>query len=1427
MSRCVGICLGAMNITVAEETGDGVRFSRFPHEGNVSASLRTIIEEYHGARIGITGRKFRRLVNAPTLPESEAVELAFDSVRGRYPDIDCIVSAGGESFIAYNLDSQGHISSVHTGNKCASGTGEFFLQQVRRMGLSPEQAVTSARHAEPYSVASRCTVFCKSDCTHALNKGVPRERVTAGLCRMMAGKIALLLRTAGANKALVVGGVSQNAIVMEHLALMFPNITVPPEGAFFEALGAMEWAAGNGSGVPAGKGLIRTGVHSFSGLPTIGHGLEKVTFHPSRRGTFTDPEYILGLDVGSTTTKAVLMGTGEKTIISSVYLRTDGDPVGAARSCYRGLLEQLPEGFAPRIVGLGVTGSGRKIAGLHALTDTVINEIIAHAAAAVHFDPEVDTIFEIGGQDAKYTHLTNGVPVDYAMNEACSAGTGSFLEEACRESFGLETEAIGDVALEGTDPPDFNDQCSAFISSDIKTAMQEGLAREDIAAGLVYSVCRNYLSRVRGNRRTGRKIFMQGGVCYNRAVPPAMAQLCGTAIVVPPDPGLMGAFGAALEALRKIEEGTADRKIFSLEGLASRKLEPCRPFVCDGGREKCDRKCLIARYRVDGRVYPFGGACDRHYNLEPGREDAPTSVDMVRMREETVFGLTDPPGKKGTGKRQTIGILSSLFSNTFFSLYRDFFEGLGLETVRSLSIRPDGMEAVGAAFCLPLLHSHGHLHDLLERGVDRIFIPHVKRFPSGDKDAGNCTCPLVQGEPYILRAAFNKPLSDKLLTAIIDFSRPGQAREAFIRLGIDLGFPKGLAARSFQRAFEAWRQGREELSRRAAAFLAEMGSDDSAIILFGRPYNAFTSLANMGIPAKFTSRGYPVIPHDILSAAGRKCRGQQRMYYATGREILAAAEFVRDQAGLFGVFVTSFSCGPDSFIIERFRSIMGDKPYLILELDAHTADAGIDTRIEAFLDVAQSFRRINPVRKDPEAFEPCRIVMENGNALVRTPAGKKIPVTDPEIHLLVPSMGDISSPYFAAALRFAGIRATSVPRPGRDELLLGSECASCKECLPYLLTSGSLRRYMRDRADNHEILLYLVPEANGPCRFGLYGEAIRSLIQKEGMQNTAVFSLSSSNGYQGFPDSLLRRGFLAIAIADGLTDIRAAILTLAREQNVALRTFKEVEDSICLSIASDPEKQLEKILRDGMARLAGLERSGTVQETTKVLLTGEIYVRKDSFSNYEMVRRLAEEGILVRTSPTLEWISYIDHIVITGILGQATLRERMALWLRNRIGARIVGKVQKTLETSGFYSRQDCDMPFLVDRGSRLIHSSLTGEAILTVGATMSEIGDMVHGVISISPFGCMPGRLAEAIITHRLKEDKPLFSRDNSRFWETSRSALPLPFLALETDGSALSQMAEAKLESFIRSAHRLKEEMRKRKEGDVERLTLNVKRA
>ena len=381
--------------------------------------------------------------------------------------------------------------------------------------------------------------------------------------------------------------------------------------------------------------LFKQTSSSFSFLSPLKNYIDKVIFKTrSNRNIEKNEECVLGLDVGSTTTKAVLLAASDGSILASKYLYTNGNPIKAAKECYADLLN-----YDVNIIGLGTTGSGRQIAGLHSNANCVINEITAHSNAAIFYDKDVDTIFEIGGQDAKYSYIVNQVPSDYAMNEACSAGTGSFIEEAALESLGVELLDIEKLAMMGENPPNFSDQCAAFISSDIKTAQQEGLSKENIIAGLVYSICYNYLNRVVGNRRIGAKIFIQGGVCYNKAIPIAMAAISEKELIVPPEPGLMGAFGVALEIKKRINNGLLQPTNYNLSEIIDREVKELPSFICSGGNEKCDIKCSIAMLDIAGKRIPFGGACDKYNRYQQSIEIKKENItDYTQLRNKLVFG---------------------------------------------------------------------------------------------------------------------------------------------------------------------------------------------------------------------------------------------------------------------------------------------------------------------------------------------------------------------------------------------------------------------------------------------------------------------------------------------------------------------------------------------------------------------------------------------------------------------------------------------------------------------------------------------------------------------------------------------------------------------------------------------------------------------
>ncbi|MEE9465720.1 MAG: acyl-CoA dehydratase activase, partial [Candidatus Neomarinimicrobiota bacterium] len=733
-SRAIGLCTGASTITLVElrQNDHGLEVAKVisrAHEGNPK---QVVLEIMAQAKLGetdaiaVTGRRFKEFMTLTDIPEPLAVEKALAHVNGQGDPYNAIISAGGETFIVYKLDRKGRISQVYTGNKCASGTGEFFIQQTRRLDVSLEEASTFGVNEVPYQVSGRCSVFCKSDCTHATNRGVPRGEVVAGLSRMMARKILELLQNIPKDNILIIGGTTRIQAMIDELRREIPALTIPEEATYFEALGAALWASENPTISLNGDQLFAEESSQFDFHPALADASDMVTFAEMERGVVqAGDQCILGLDVGSTTTKIILLRESDLSILGSEYLRTNGDPVGASRQCYQALLDHL-QGTPVRIRGLGVTGSGRKIAGLHALTDGVINEIIAHAQAAIHFDQEVDTIFEIGGQDAKYTFITNGVASDYAMNEACSAGTGSFLEESALETLGIEMEDIADWALKGDRPPNFNDQCAAFISSDIKNTYYEGISKENIVAGLVYSICMNYINRVKGARPVGKKVFMQGGVCYNKAVPLAMAALSGKHIVVPPEPGLMGSYGVALEVKGRLDQDLMAEKEFDLEVLARREVEYRDPFTCAGGKEKCDLACSVNLIRVEGKTYPFGGACNKYYNFRQKLRVNAGEHDLVVRRQELVYDQFAPSQDDLPANAPTIGFVPSFLINTYYPLFAHFFKELGYRPVVAREVDEKGIDQCQAPFCYPCELAHGLFRNLLEMEPDYIFLPQIK-----------------------------------------------------------------------------------------------------------------------------------------------------------------------------------------------------------------------------------------------------------------------------------------------------------------------------------------------------------------------------------------------------------------------------------------------------------------------------------------------------------------------------------------------------------------------------------------------------------------------------------------------------------------------------------------------------------------------------
>jgi predicted CoA-substrate-specific enzyme activase len=1374
--------------------------------------------------IVVTGRKFRKLVKFTNISEPEATELAFTFLNNGHKDYSAVASLGGETFMVYTIDDEGKISNVITRNQCASGTGEFFLQQIKRMDIGLEEVVKIAKDAEPFKVSGRCSVFCKSDCTHALNKGVRKSEVASGLSLMMAEKVDELLKKVKPGKVMVVGGVTKNHVVMDFLKKKIPGIEIPKEASYFEALGAALYGLEHEVNLIEDlNDIFIPRKSSFVFHKPLINFKDRVQFKSMETGKAEEGDIcILGLDVGSTTTKAVIIRKSDNKILASVYLYTHGNPVEASKKCYAELLRQIPENI--KIIGLGTTGSGRQIAGLHALTEGIINEIVAHAAAAVYFDPEVDTIFEIGGQDAKYTYIVNKVPADYAMNEACSAGTGSFIEESAHESLGIKVTEIEPIAMNGDMPPNFSDQCSAFISSDIKTAQQENINKENIVAGLVYSICMNYVNRVKGNRPVGKKIFMQGGVCYNKAIPIAMAALTNKEIIVPPEPGLMGAFGVALEIKEKLELGLMKPGEFFLKELSEREVSYKKPFICIGGRERCDLACTINLIQVKGKTYPFGGACNKYYNVISKTKVDTDKYDYVKKRQYLTFEKYAP--KVYLPKSAlTIGINQSFHTHTVYPLYYNFFTYLGFKVILSDKIDEEGLERENTSFCYPAQVALGLFADLIKKDPDFYFIPEIFEMYVEDAEHhridSNCTCVFVSGEPFYLKQAFKDLIpNEKLITPYFNFA-DGFAKEEkkFIEVANKLGIEDGIKIKeAFHNALKMQQEYQDELFAMGEEFLEFLKENpgEMAIVLVGRPYNAFTELANKGIPKKFASRGVYVVPYDMFDYRSQRIDDDQ--YWEGGKKILKAARIIKNNPQMYATYISNFSCGPDSILLTTFRSLMGTKPSLTLELDGHTADAGINTRIDAALDIIKNYRRVQYKIKDPDysGFIPARIEFGDGEGFFISSNGEKVSLADPRIDILIPSMGDLAAPMFAAGLRGQGFNAVALPEGNPEILKYGRSAASGKECLPLLLCVGSLLDYIENKWDGKKYIAFFIVQGGGNCRLGQYPVFMRDVIKRKRLKNVAALTLMNDDGFAGLGPDFSLRGIQTIFVSDVLDDIRSGIMAHAVNPDEGLKIFYNEYSRLNHIFETEPDKIYKSLKRFSKIIKDKVPSRIPINQAKYIALCGEIYVRRDHFSHKWLNRHFAQKGFILKDSYISEWVYYIDYLLKEKLIEpDSSIQKKIERLIRFFYMRIAEYRIKKILAASGYYKFSLTKVDSLLKRSGHIIPAAYKGEPGLTLGVALHETIEKYCGVINLGPFGCMPTRFTESLAASDMKIESKLMAErivdKNYNLPEIFNGKMNIPFLTIETDGNVYPQVIEARLETFALQAERVASLMKK----------------
>jgi predicted CoA-substrate-specific enzyme activase len=1376
----VGIDAGAETIKMAEVSLDAgkIRFVRWKileHGKRPGRCLLESLESWNWSEAGgaaVSGR-FSTQINLPRIPAKQAQLRGCRFLFGGEPAT--IVNIGSHGFSVLELRANG-LTVFRENSRCSQGTGNFLRQLVERFSLTVEEAgALCAGVPDPAPLSGRCPVILKTDLTHLANKGEDRARILAGLFDAVCENVSVLIQPGlSPARVLLTGGVSRSPRVRrifgQLLARQGMNLVAADEEQLLclEALGCALLAAENPAPPPAPDQLLLPPRElKLERLPALADSLHRVRRMPAQPWAEVNGQFrrlVLGLDIGSTGSKAVALDLAARQTVWEGYRQTLGDPVGAAQDLLRRFTEN-PAAKYP-VVAFGATGSGREAAG-SLLTSCygrdavfIVNEIVAHATGALHYDPRVDTIFEIGGQDAKYTRLAEGRIIDCAMNEACSAGTGSFIEEQGRKFSGIQdVQQLGLAAQAAPAGVSLGQHCSVFMAEVIDEAVAAGVEQPAIISGLYDSIIKNYLNRVKGNRSVGKVIFCQGMPFSADALAAAVARQTGSQVIVPPHPGMVGALGIALLAARELD--AARLAPLELARFLGAKVERKDTFVC-GSKRGCGgagNHCRIERLRAlaggQRSHFTWGGGCALHDQGARKRKLPDLAPDPFRQRDERLHKLLAPLAAPRGGPRMALSdefMLKGLFP--FFAAYfhaagmdLEIAGGAGLDALKR------GIQWARAPFCAPMQLYHGVARQLAASGADWMFVPMIRSLPGASGQRCSNNCPIVQMAPKAVERGLGAATPPRMLSPLFDFGAGNLESKEFLagceRMGRELGLgrPERLAAWSAgvaaQEEFDAAGQ---ETGRRALEFCRAQNL--VPVVVLGRDYTIYNQVLNSNVPAILREQGAIGIPVDCFPLEARTPLFAD-MYWGCGQTILRAAHQARRMPGVYALYCSNYSCGPDSFNLHFAAYAMAGKPFVVIETDGHSGDAGTRTRIEAFLHCVEEDRRAAAKGAAPNNFAG---VQFSGLRPGDFRQGNGPPET-----MLVAHIGPASEAV-AAVFRGLGFNAEGLPAPDAQSLRIGRRHTSGKECLPMPLTLGSLLQRL-ERAAAGEKFIYLMPCTDGPCRFGVYNLLNNIVLERLGWRDRVrIWSPKDTGYFDGLPAGTEMLVFAGLAASDFLLQARLDVRPVERRrggtEELYARCLRQLLAQLesaargrlslgaaLWQVASGRLFGLRQLLRRAGRQFAALRGPG---ELPRVALTGEIYVRGVDLSNDGLIEKLEARGLRVRLAPKIEWVNYCGF----------TQRQMDG---RNRLVDALSHLVRRRIESAALSAMAPhLDWPPLPTTAQALaaaepyVDAALHGEAVLTVGGALHQWHHQhIDAVVSVGPLECMPARIAEAQWQH------------------------------------------------------------------------------
>ncbi|MFO7557511.1 MAG: acyl-CoA dehydratase activase [Desulfobacterales bacterium] len=1243
-SNILGVDIGSVSISIVEMAPDKqiVRTAYEFHQGKITETLIRVLS--HFDLPGVCG-----IASTSSTPPVLRVNQRYDNrvsimkaTRFFHDSVCAILIVGGEKFGLIRFDDLGNYFNFKSNTSCAAGTGSFLDQQAGRLGLSNigELSELAFKNNGPVpKIASRCAVFAKTDLAHAQQEGYTLSQICDGLCMGLAKNIVDTLFGSEKPRGPIVfsGGVSRNQAVVKHIRSMLDQEILVEKSLYGAAGAALNLLD---------ELLLKDRIHILSAHEIIlDRNCEKTWFYPPltlQKTTYPEFDSVetfeyrhpeispiinspvevdiyesitnstqkayLGIDIGSTSTKAVLV-RDDHTVLAGFYTRTAGRPVDAIRIIFEAIDYTVRKNLVDLcILGCGTTGSGRKFVGKIVGADLIIDEITAHARAAVEIEPAVDTIIEIGGQDSKFTTLRKGRVTFSIMNAVCAAGTGSFVEEQARK-LGCPLSEYS-AKTENRRSPIASDRCTVFMERDINYYLSEGYEQEEVLASVLHSIVENYLTKVAIESSIGDTVFFQGATAKNKALVAAFEQRLQKPIHVSKYCHLTGALGTALSL--------SDQKIqkTGFRGISLYRNDiPITSEVC----ELCTNHCKISVADINGEKVAYGFFCGRDYDTGKFIDNNRSGFNLLKSRKK-VFAFTT---ENRLEKRITVGLPAGLHMHEDLPFWRRFFERLSIKTVTSEKYQEavkKGKQIAGAEFCAPLAALYGHVDYLLDR-ADYVFLPFYLEKKVEEKNRRRQFCYYTQFSPSLIAAATKPetrgrllmPLENYLYSSFHDKIQLYQMLKPILpgKIGFfDVSFAYD-AACEFKRACDL------ELKK---IYQKESDSDDLHVILLGRPYTALASSMNKRIPEIFGSLGVKTFYQDMLSYSKEDVRAIEPLLdevhwnYAAG--ILEAAVVSAQTRGAYPVLITSFKCTPDSFVMDYFKKIMEsyDKPYLILQLDDHDSSVGYETRIEAAIRSFENHHHQEPKSSPPRYVQS--LVQSKENQL----EGRT---------LLIPNWDSISLRFLTAAFQKEGIDARLLDE--NEVCIQKSLRYNTGQCIPLNIIAQEFIDYVENHdLDPAKTMLWMI-KSSMACNLALFPYHLKNIFQTYGhrMEKAGVFA-----GELSFMDISMKlplNTYFAYMFGGLIRKVGCKIRPYEKNKG---ETDRVIENNIDILIdAFRGNRSKNDALEEVIGNFEWITLRSEPMRRPKVAIFGDLYVRDNEVMNQNLIHYIEENGGEVVVTP--------------------------------------------------------------------------------------------------------------------------------------------------------------------------------------------------